>query len=140
MSSVIGPDVFVVVLVVGERHRRQGELVRGGMGRHRRRGRGRRGEGIEVCIGEGTVLCRVPYITAAGVGEEVTKGELPHGVDELVGDTLTVAARAWTNSTDGSLSGVNNFHKRCAAKDMSEKVAPRVLCMQGVWRRGSPNQ
>ena len=57
--------------------RRQGERVRGGMGRRCRRGRGRRGEGVAVRSGVGTVLCWVPRVAAAGVVVEVTKGEYP---------------------------------------------------------------
>ena len=45
-------------------------------------------------------------------------------------DIIAVAARAWTNATDGSLSWVDKPRRRCAADDTSEKAAPRVLCMQ----------
>ena len=41
------------------------------MGRRRRRGHGRRGEGVGVCSGVGTVLCRVPHVAAAGVGVDI---------------------------------------------------------------------
>ena len=47
-------------------------------------------------------------------------------------DALVVAARAWTNATDGSLSGVNKSHRRCAADDTPKKAAPRVVCDASV--------
>ena len=53
-------------------------------------------------------------------------------------DALVVPARVWTNATDGSLSGANKPHRRCAADETSEKAAPRVLCMQrSVWSQKS---
>ena len=67
--------------------RRQRERVRGEMGRRRRRRRGRRGEGVGVCSGVETVLCRVPHVDVASVVVEVTKGEYQGvgGPNELVG-------------------------------------------------------